>query len=690
MLMRTPTNFKKVRHLATALLVIGVLFVSYSSLLRPESSGGIYSRGSGNGNVSGYNAADISLSTSTDFNPHYNGSKLSDHDLRAITKSVLNVNKGPGIISRIISLLWSWSIINKPTTKPFLETSAAATSEINLLLNNFNGLSKSDRLQIIDDILDDIPKDKYEFMKHMFENLYENRPKTRKLDRYKKHHKVTITRYEYGLMDNLEKDPLQFKDPNFAIFNEPYLSDFLQLTDNELSTISTSHDLVVKNLPDGNIANKLYKGGNGIVYVGGGNFNFLTLLSIKAIRDLGSKTPVEILIPSLDEFDANLCFKVFPKYDAKCLLLPKLLKTYNTKEKGATSKRLSVSATVNAKAHGKTHFKPTNNKNSGSSGSSGSSKDSSTQSVFDKVDIKGYQYKILALLLTSFENVLFLDSDNIPTRNPDQLFDSNPFKKHGLIIWPDYWKRSTSPLYYQIANITIDRDHYLPKYNEMNNDYEPVDYTGWDKKNIPFHQFRGALPDPSSESGQLLINKKTHLRELVLALYYNLYGPSHYYPLFSQGSAGEGDKETFIAACAALGGDFYQVKHFLKAIGHFQNGEFFGTAMGQYNPINDYERLPAEIFFVHANFPKLNPWDLKKDGKVKDPKTGKRHRLFGDSIKENMDYDFELMQWKNMKYFICQLNLDLVNFRSVEHDALCTEINDQLRYLESTSHLIMQ
>lgn len=32
-----------------------------------------------------------------------------------------------------------------------------------------------------------------------------------------------------------------------------------------------------------------------------------------------------------------------------------------------------------------------------------------------------------------------LDSDNLPLVNPETLFESKGYKKHGNLFWPDYW-----------------------------------------------------------------------------------------------------------------------------------------------------------------------------------------------------------------------------------------------------------
>jgi hypothetical protein len=49
--------------------------------------------------------------------------------------------------------------------------------------------------------------------------------------------------------------------------------------------------------------------------------------------------------------------------------------------------------------------------------------DVSTMPEARGVDLRGYQLKAFAIVLSSFEEVLWLDSDNIPLVNPTLVFD---------------------------------------------------------------------------------------------------------------------------------------------------------------------------------------------------------------------------------------------------------------------------
>lgn len=231
------------------------------------------------------------------------------------------------------------------------------------------------------------------------------------------------------------------------------------------------------------------------------------------------------------------------------------------------------------------------------------------------IDPHSYQFKIFSIIFSSFESVLLLDSDAWPVVQPDPLFHSLPFIDSGLILWPDFWYSSESPYLFEIAKI--------------------------DK--IPPLNVR-----PSTDSGMLLYNKAKHSLSLMLATYYNYYGPEYYYHLHSQGGPGEADKETYAWAATAMDEDFYFVKQTVGSLGrHDSSGEYVGTAMAQFDPVQDFFSSantphprpikdtfqiahPAESksvsvapkpLFIHANHPKFNPYiifDKDKD-EIREP-----------------------------------------------------------------------
>lgn len=124
---------------------------------------------------------------------------------------------------------------------------------------------------------------------------------------------------------------------------------------------------------------------------------------------------------------------------------------------------------------------------------------------------KGWQLKPYAILHAPFEEVLYLDADSYPIRNPEFLFNWIGFRKLGAIFWPD-----------------IDGSSGL-----LPPDRPPI-------FGVPSFQ------DRPTESGQLLINKRDCWREVNLAWFYNSHAEFTYRALW-------GDKDTFPIAWKKLG-----------------------------------------------------------------------------------------------------------------------------------------
>ncbi|CAD0044901.1 unnamed protein product [Aureobasidium pullulans] len=198
------------------------------------------------------------------------------------------------------------------------------------------------------------------------------------------------------------------------------------------------------------------------------------------------------------------------------------------------------------------------------------------------VKLEKYQYKIFSVLFSSFGEVLLLDADNFPVHNVDHVFKTEPFTTTGLVTWPDFWISSASEKFYKIQG-----------------------------KPVPSTNVRA-----STESGQVLVNKQTHSTALLVSTYYNFYGPSHYYPLLTQGGP---------------------VSEPVKILGYDDNGELRGVAMLQSNPVDDYIALVKPLpFTIHANFPKMDPNTLfNQDGPAINHRTEHIIKVFGvddDSI----------------------------------------------------------
>jgi alpha 1,2-mannosyltransferase len=187
---------------------------------------------------------------------------------------------------------------------------------------------------------------------------------------------------------------------------------------------------------------------------------------------------------------------------------------------------------------------------------------------------------------------------------------------------------------------------------------------------------------PSTESGEILYSKAKHRPSLLLATYYNIYGPTHYYPLQSQGAPGEGDKETYGWAAVALGMPVYRVKEPVRAIGAIKTdtGSFEGSAMVQYDPRDDYALMgdnksnsthtlappTAKPFFVHANFPKFNPATIwQYPGPTRNLDGSFRRVWEGDSVLNGFGFDVERRFWEEIKWTACELETKFSSWRGM-------------------------
>jgi alpha 1,2-mannosyltransferase len=251
-----------------------------------------------------------------------------------------------------------------------------------------------------------------------------------------------------------------------------------------------------------------------------------------------------------------------------------------------------------------------------------------------RFSITHYQLKSLAILFSRFREVLLLDSDCIPLIDPEQLFSAEPFTSTGFVGWPDFWIGTEAPVFYQIAGL---------------------------------EGFPKDLPATSSEAGQLLVDKRKHIKTLLLAAYYNIWGPGWYYTMLSQGALGQGDKNTFETAAVVLNLPYYRVKTPVRSLGRMTGNEFKGSAMVQFHPTEDFVKYvtsPGHIdnetvrpAFVHANTPKMNSGHLVDEDDLQDEITKKHLRLWGSKQDQDRLFgmDFEKSTFQVVVEVGCEL-----------------------------------
>lgn len=126
--------------------------------------------------------------------------------------------------------------------------------------------------------------------------------------------------------------------------------------------------------------------------------------------------------------------------------------------------------------------------------------------------IDGWRLKALALTWSSFSKVLLLDADQVPTRDPSEVFNWPEFIKTGAVLWPDV--------------LDIDQKN-------------PI----WSLCGLASEGRR------SIESGQLLIDKERHWRAVQIALRLNEEAHEVYKLVY-------GDKDTFLLGFLIAESDF--------------------------------------------------------------------------------------------------------------------------------------
>ncbi|EEQ37241.1 Alpha-1,2-mannosyltransferase MNN2 [Clavispora lusitaniae] len=428
-----------------------------------------------------------------------------------------------------------------------------------------------------------------------------------------------------SLKDRYKADKVESRGSNQDefLFSKEYLENVLDISDETLQLLKQSHHGYVHKHMDNLIKEskiatfgivrpespewKTYKKSAGYVIIGGGKYSWLSYLVVKQIRSIGGTLPIEVFIPSEKEYEEKFCKEVLPKYDAVCNVLD-----------------VDV-----------------------------------MKSVAENFKIGGYQFKMLAILTSKFENVMYLDSDLFPTRNPEYIFDSDLYKEKGLLLWPDHWARTTNPKFHEIAEYPVlETKVRYSKYDKKQAESKGESLKPLSEftfKDSNFHDFQNALPDPSSEAGILVVNKTSHLRTMLLALYYNLLGPDYYYPLMTQGGAGEGDKETFIAAASVMGEPYHQTAKSFAWVGYHSQDEksFVSKALGHYDPLVLDPEAPNNITFLHCSYPKYyTDWFYNNHDLIyKDEKT---HIRMYEGIYNNVGYDVDLKFQQNFVQGVCK------------------------------------
>jgi hypothetical protein len=144
--------------------------------------------------------------------------------------------------------------------------------------------------------------------------------------------------------------------------------------------------------------------------------------------------------------------------------------------------------------------------------------------VFPCRILNGWELKAYAILHCPFREVLFLDADCAPVKDPTFLFDCPPYRHFGAVFWPDFPQWRLGPHVWRTFGMPVP--------------------TG--SSPSPARGPGAAWEDAPLESGQILIDKGRCWRELRLALWYCEHSDFVFQHV-------HGDKETFRLAWRRLG-----------------------------------------------------------------------------------------------------------------------------------------
>lgn len=170
----------------------------------------------------------------------------------------------------------------------------------------------------------------------------------------------------------------------------------------------------------------------------------------------------------------------------------------------------------------------------------------------------GWRLKPAAVLHSSFHEVLYLDADNVPVRDPTELFTEPEYLAHGTIFWPDAGK--------------------VQRGSDQ-----------WSIFGVPYRD------ESEVESGQILVDKAVAWKALNLCDWYNKHAEFFYRYCY-------GDKDTFRFAWRKAGIPYAMPPFPAEEHPHFLvQQDFAGHALYQHRcrdkwRLSGNRRLPGFLF----------------------------------------------------------------------------------------------
>ena len=179
--------------------------------------------------------------------------------------------------------------------------------------------------------------------------------------------------------------------------------------------------------------------------------------------------------------------------------------------------------------------------------------------------LSGYYVKLIAMAVCSFEEILALDTDNIPVIDPSFVFDLGVYQQFGTVFWPDICGYTTAAqTMWEVFGMTAP-------------DYYPVT-----KSDYLWLKISKCEPNHPREiqGGEVLLNKRRGWKGLWMTLFINY----HYTAFFHKHIFGEKMSYSFGFDFTSTPFTIVDVPFFI--LGHADNASSFicGNTFGQRHP----------------------------------------------------------------------------------------------------------
>lgn len=161
--------------------------------------------------------------------------------------------------------------------------------------------------------------------------------------------------------------------------------------------------------------------------------------------------------------------------------------------------------------------------------------------------LNGWELKPFSLLHSSFAEVLFLDADNVPVKDPTYLFQAPEYLDKGAIFWPDYSRLAPMRSIWGIAE-------------------------------VPYQD------EAEFESGQIVLDKKKSWDALNLTMHYNEHSDFYFHHV-------HGDKETFHMAWRRLNQKYAMPSRGIESLAATMcQHDFEGNRIFQHRNMDKWQR----------------------------------------------------------------------------------------------------